>query len=209
MPVSASKSMLPKATRASPGTATIVRRPSQPRAVSSNAIRRWPGSAAAVAASDSGSALASIAVAEGAARSMARSSSNQGVCWLLMRTIARRPPARHAATASRARALASGATASSRSRITSCAPLAAALSKRSGRSPGTNSRLRATGFIYSNTTSCEFVMRQKRCRFFNALSCSSVESPQQASSSTVTAKSRSWPSRTVAWTTALVEMPEQ
>src|SRR5687767_2311458 len=60
-----------------------------------------------------------------------------------MRTSARWPAASQAATDSRARALDAGATASSRSRMTSSAPLATALSKRSGRSPGTNSKLRA------------------------------------------------------------------
>lgn len=72
------------------------------------------------------------------AAASAASASNHGVPGALIRTIAVPPPSSHVPTAARAVSLSAGATASSRSSSTTSAPLATALPKRSGRSPGTN-----------------------------------------------------------------------
>ena len=58
------------------------------------------------------------------------------------------------------------------------------------------------------STSALLVTRQKRATLPIELRCSSSEWAQQQSSSSTISKSRSWPSRTVACTTAWLETPE-
>src|SRR3954470_6700594 len=67
-----------------------------------------------------------------------------------MRMTALPPLASHAATESRAPSFALGATASSRSMMISCAPLASAFSMRSGRSPGTNRKVRGMRALFED-----------------------------------------------------------
>ncbi len=135
---SAQKSTEPKARRITPGTPAIARHCARPRAVSTRASKGMSARAAAMRLRSSGdSALGTMTAAGRSAAAAARSSACQAVAAALMRTITG-SVVKSRRSAARAVALAAGATASSRSRITASAPEAAALPKRSGRSAGTN-----------------------------------------------------------------------
>jgi hypothetical protein len=108
---------------------------STPYALSHNAVTGIPGSTAvtrSTSAGDStfGSRTSKPVNPASAARSSAEATRTCS-------TQSTRADDSHSTTAARAVALSAGGTASSRSRITRSAPVATALSKRSGRLPGT------------------------------------------------------------------------
>jgi hypothetical protein len=116
-----------------------------PRALSTRQMMKLPAPRAARTASTwaRDSVFDSTTPRTPACASAARSAANHGVVASFTRTSKRSRAAAgcapiHAAALSRAAAFAAGMTASSKSTMTASAPAAAALSKRSGRSPGTN-----------------------------------------------------------------------
>jgi hypothetical protein len=130
---------VPNSRRCTPGLAAIFAALAKPCAVSICGSRNLPCfSAIPSRASSMRSVLDRMMPAMPAAPQTARSSRYHSVVSALMRSRTLRPGASHCRTAALACALFAGGTASSRSMITASAPLAQALSKRSGRSPGTN-----------------------------------------------------------------------
>ena len=132
-PKSAHRSASPKARRTTGGVRAIRPSVSTPSAVSTRAC-----TGTGLAAHTSATALGITAPAASDAATMARSSASRSSRWLT-RTHTGTAGGRSSQDAAAARAsdLAPGGTASSRSTMTASAPLAAALSNRSGRWPGT------------------------------------------------------------------------